>query len=211
MLKHPFKSITSIIFDIGNVLVNIDYNVTIAEFQKLAIVDFSTIVSYARQEQIFDLFEKGKISAQEFRDGLKKYLKSDVTDLEIDAAWNSILIDYPKEKFELLRNLKKNYRIFALSNINEIHVESINQAAKTKLNAEKFSDFFHKAYYSNETGFRKPEIEIYELVLQEQFLQPKETLFIDDKFENIEAAAKLGIQTFHLTNRDELFSLFETH
>jgi putative hydrolase of the HAD superfamily len=210
MLKQPFQSIKNIVFDIGDVLVDIDYNLTIAEFQKLAIVDFSTIVSYAKQERIFDLFEKGKISAQEFRDGLKKYLKSEVTDAQINAAWNSILIAYPKEKFELLLALKKQYRIFALSNINEIHVESINQAAQKLLGAEKFADFFHKAYYSNETGFRKPETEIYELVLQEQFLQPNETLFIDDKAENIEAAARLGIQTIHLTNRNELLNLFET-
>lgn len=211
MLKPSFSSIKNIVFDIGNVLVDIDYNVTIAEFQKLATVDFSTIVSYSKQDKLFDLFEKGQITAQEFRNSLKKYLKPNVTDLEIDAAWNSILIAYPAPKFKLLRQLKNQYRIFALSNINEIHVAAIDKAAQELLNENKFANFFHHAYYSNETGFRKPEIEIYELLLQEQFLNPNDTLFIDDKAENIQAAAALHIQTHHLTDRNKLFDLFEDY
>lgn len=209
MLKEPFCSIKNIVFDIGNVLVDIDYNVVIAEFQKLSDVDFSTIVSYAKQEKFFDQFEKGEISAQDFRNRLKTLLKPNTTDAQINNAWNSILIAYPKAKFDLLRNLKKHYSIFALSNINEIHVESIDKAAQQLFNESKFANFFHKAYYSNETGFRKPEKEIYELVLREQNLNPHETLFIDDKAENIMTANDLDIKTHHLTDRNRLFDLFE--
>jgi putative hydrolase of the HAD superfamily len=190
------------------VLIDIDYNVTIAAFQKLSKIDFSTLVSYAKQDKIFDLFEKGKISAQQFRNGLKQYLLPGVTDEQIDKAWNSILVAYPAERFELLKKIKPIYRTFALSNINEIHVGSINKAAQNLFGVEKFEDFFHKAYYSNETGFRKPETEIYELVLQEQRLIPNETLFIDDKAENIDAAKKLGIQVHHLAQPHQLLDLF---
>ncbi|HRN94420.1 MAG: HAD family phosphatase [Chitinophagales bacterium] len=208
MLKQPFSDIKNIVFDIGNVLVDIDFKAVADAFKKIAIADFSSIVSYNRQESFFDLFEKGKISAKEFRNTLRQFLKPNISDEEIDAAWNSILISYPPKKFELLQELKLHYRVLALSNTNEIHVAALNKAAKEKLGKEKFADFFHHAYYSNETGFRKPELEIYELMLQQQFLNPHETLFIDDKEENIEAAKALHIQVFHLTDRDKLCELF---
>jgi len=208
MLKPEFAHIRNIIFDIGNVLVDIDYNVTIAEFQKLAKVDFAEIVSYSKQERIFDRFEKGEISVSEFFAGLRKYLKDDVTDTQITDAWNSILINYPKAKFELLERLKGQYNVFALSNINQIHADSLDVVAQKQLSKNSFRDFFHHAYYSHEMGYRKPETEIYEMVLNEQKLIPAETLFIDDKAENTEAATSLGIQTHHLTSPEKLFELF---
>jgi putative hydrolase of the HAD superfamily len=208
MLKSEFAHIRNIIFDIGNVLVDIDYNVTIAEFQKLAKVDFAEIVSYSKQERIFDRFEKGEISVNEFFAGLRKYLKDDVSDAQITDAWNSILIHYPKAKFDLLEKLKAHYNVFALSNINQIHADSLDVVAQNQLGKNSFRDFFHHAYYSHEMGFRKPETEIYQLVLNEQKLIPAETLFIDDKAENTDAAASLGIQTHHLTSPDKLFELF---
>ncbi|MCS6820173.1 MAG: HAD family phosphatase [Chitinophagales bacterium] len=208
MLKPPFESICNIIFDVGDVLIDIDYQATISAFQKLAIIDFSTIISYARQHSIFDYLEKGLIDPAQFRNELRRFLRADVTDEQIDQAWNSILVNYPEEKFSLLQKLKKHYRIYALSNINQIHLDCIDNEVSKRFGVQRFEDFFHKAYYSHLTGYRKPEAEIYELVLQEQLLIPQETLFIDDKAENIAAAAALGIQTYHLTDRKTLIDLF---
>lgn len=197
----------NLIFDIGDVIVDIDYIVTIGEFQKLAVVDFSEIVSYNKQSNIFDQFEKGKITAQEFRDGLKQFLKAGTSDEDINKAWNSILIHYPEQKITLLKELKTQYRTFALSNINEIHVHSIDEAARAQFGVQSFGDFFHHAYYSNEVGYRKPEKEIYELVLQKENLIAGETFFVDDKAENVEAAKTLGIQAYQLTDRNKLKEL----
>ncbi len=197
----------NLIFDIGDVLIDIDYIVTIGEFQKLSAVDFSEIVSYNKQYHIFDLFETGKVTAQQFRDELKQFLKKGTTDEEITRAWNSILIHYPEPKIALLKELKTRYKTFALSNINEIHVESINQAAKAQFGAGSFGDFFHRAYYSNEVGMRKPEKEIYEWVLQQENLNARETFFVDDKAENVEAAKTLGIHAYQLTDRNKLKEL----
>ena len=197
----------NLIFDIGDVIVDIDYLTTIAEFQKLSAVDFSQIVSYNKQNHIFDLFETGKITAQQFRDKLKQFLKPGTTDEEITHAWNSILIHYPAQKIDLLKELKTRYKTFALSNINEIHVVSINEAAKAKFGASDFGSFFHHAYYSNEVGFRKPDKEIYEFVLQKENLNATETFFVDDKAENVEAAKALGINAYQLTDRNKLNEL----
>ncbi len=197
----------NLIFDIGDVIIDIDYLVTIDEFQKLAAVDFTEIVSYSKQHHIFDLFEMGKITAQGFRNELKKFLKTGVSDDEITYAWNAILIHYPEQKFALLNELKSKYNTYALSNINEIHVEAINAKAREMLGVNKFGDFFHRAYYSNEIGFRKPDKEIYEFVLAKENLNAHETFFVDDKLENVEAAKQLGIHAYQLKDRNKLNEL----
>ncbi len=206
MLKKEFKHIANIIFDIGDVLIDIDYDRMDAEFEKLAHVDFKNIVSKSSQTKLFDEFERGEVDAEGFREGIRKYLKEDVSDEEIDAAWNSLIVNYPKEKFELLKDLKKKYRVLALSNINPIHLEKLNKDAKEQLGVDLFSDFFHKAYYSHELGSRKPEPDIYEWVLNEEEIVPEETLFIDDKPDNVKEAVVYGIQGFHLKERDKLIA-----
>ncbi len=200
----PYKNL---IFDIGDVIIDIDYKATVAEFQKLAVVDFGTIVSYSKQNPIFDQFETGKISARQFSDELKQFLKPGTTDEQIYAAWNAILIDYPAYKIDLLKTLKNKYRTFALSNINEVHVNTINLAVKQRFGIDSFASLFNHAYYSNEVGYRKPDKEIYQLVLEKENLMPGDTFFVDDKAENIAAAKELGIQAYQLTNRNELNEL----
>ncbi|HWB63805.1 MAG TPA: HAD family phosphatase [Chitinophagales bacterium] len=199
----------NLVFDLGNVIIDIDYRVTVARFQQLALVDFAQVVSYEAQHHIFDVFEKGGITAAQFRHELRQFLKPGTTDEQINAAWNAILIDFPPHKFEILKGLKSRYKTFALSNINEIHVDSINRVAQTKFGEKDFGSFFHAAYYSNEMGYRKPEARIYEMLLQKENLIPQETFFVDDKLENIEAAKAFGIQAYQLTNRDGFLSLLQ--
>ena len=200
----PFKNL---IFDLVEVIIDIDYLQTIAAFQKLATVDFSEVVSYASQSHIFDLYEKGQISTPYFRNELKQFLRPGTTDLEIENAWNAIFFDFPQAKVDLLKQLKSRYKTFALSNINEIHVNTINRVANEKFGAADFGSFFDAAYYSNEIGFRKPETEIYKLVLEKENLQPGETFFVDDKHENVEAAKALGIHAYQLKDRNKLAEL----
>ena len=203
------NNIDTIIFDIGNVLIDIDYEVMVAEFAKIASVDFHQIVTYTHQDRVFDHYERGQISSDQFRDTLRKYLKPGVTDEEIDTAWNSILIHYPAEKFELLKKLRNQYQILALSNINELHVAAIDAMVQDQFGAEDMSSYFDHAFYSHEMGTRKPEKEIYQMVLDRKSLEPSRTLFIDDKLENVSAAAALGIKVHHLTDRNALLGLFD--
>ena len=202
------NNINTIIFDIGNVLIDIDYEVMVAEFEKIATVNFHQIVAYSHQDKVFDQYEKGLISSAQFRDTLRRYLRPGVADEEIDNAWNSILIHYPPAKFELLKKLGDQYRIFALSNINELHLAAIDVQVQNLFGAEDMSTYFEYAYYSHEMGLRKPETEIYKRVLADSSLDPATTLFIDDKLENTNAAAALGIRTYHLTDREALLNLF---
>ena len=193
----------NIIFDLGGVILNIDYSLTEKAFSKLGIGDFKTLFSQAQQTQLFDNYEKGFISSDNFRTELKKYLQKNISDAEIDIAWNSILLDLPKERIDLLKKIKTTHRTFLLSNTNDIHIETFNSYLKNEFELPDLSSFFEKMYLSYEIGMRKPDAEIFELVLRENNLKPKETLFIDDSIQHVEAAKKLGIEAYWLDVKKE--------
>ena len=193
----------NIIFDLGGVILNIDYSLTEKAFSKLGISDFKTLFSQAQQTQLFDNYEKGFISSDNFRTELKKYLQKNISDAEIDIAWNSILLDLPKERIDLLKKIKTTHRTFLLSNTNDIHIETFNSYLKNEFELPDLSSFFEKMYLSYEIGMRKPDAEIFELVLRENNLKPKETLFIDDSIQHVEAAKKLGIEAYWLDVKKE--------
>lgn len=199
----------TLIFDIGNVIVDIDYIRPVAEFQKLTAVDFAEIASYNRDHKLFDTYEKGKLTEAAFHGELRRFLRPGVTDQEILDAWNSILIAYPEHKLQLLQQLKANYRVLALSNINETHVRELDRVARERLGVTAFSDFFHKAYYSHEMGLRKPEKEIYQEVLRAENLNPARTFFVDDLAENVASALQVGLDAYQLTERDHLKQLLQ--
>lgn len=197
----------NLIFDLGDVIIDIDYRQTIAAFQKLAVVNFSQVVSYSAQSPVFDLYEKGKVTTPAFCAEIRKNLHPNSTDEDVISAWNAIFVDFSQQKMELLKQLKSRYKTFALSNINEIHLATINEVAQSKFGEADFGSFFHNTYYSNLVGYRKPENEIYELILKQEALVPEETFFVDDKKENVEAARAFGIQAYQLTDRNKLNEL----
>ena len=199
--------IDTIIFDLGNVIIDIDYDVMIAAFRRITARDFSHLISYTQQDDLFSMYERGDISSVEFRAALRPYLREGVTDAEIDAAWNAILCHYPADKLDRLTALRVKYKLYALSNINEIHLTDIDRYIKEKFNAADMRSYFHHAYYSHELRMRKPEARIYQAVLDHACLTPHTTLFIDDKKENTDAAAALGMRVHHLTDRDSLLRL----
>jgi len=95
-----------------------------------------------------------------------------------------------------------------LSNTNEIHFNFYNNIIRSKFKINYLSDLFEKAYYSHRIGLRKPDKEIYNLVLNQNNLKPKETLFIDDSEPNIKSAKTLGINSILLTPPDSVIKIF---
>lgn len=192
------QEIKNIVFDLGGVIINLDMLATHNAFIALGVADFDSIYSQANQSGIFDGFDKGKISPEEFRNELRKHIPRDVSDPEIDAAWDAMLLDVPKEKLDLLTQLGKKYRLFLLSNTNVIHVKNFSAALQRVYGTPDFSPYFEKWYYSCNIGMRKPDAEIFEFVLNDNNLKAEETLFIDDSIQHIRGAGKLGIQTLFL-------------
>ncbi|MFI5202938.1 MAG: HAD family hydrolase [Flavobacteriales bacterium] len=197
------KNIKTIIFDLGGVLINVEYMAPIRAFQKLGVEVNESWYAKATQNALFDDFEKGKISPVDFRNEIRKISGVNLTDDNIDSAWNSILLDFPKERMELLLNLKKKYRLFLLSNTNAIHIREFYNILERTFGKNPFPEIFDHCYYSHEMGLRKPDAEIFERVLKNHGLKPGETFFIDDSPQHVEGALKAGIRAHWLNLENE--------
>ncbi len=210
MLIDKFKvidelTINNIILDLGGVVLDIDYTLTLAAFKCLGIkiVEVSTLTG---QNEFFNQFDCGLISPELFRQKFNQLFHSNLSQREFDEAWNALLLDWDVERLNLIEELRKKHRVFLLSNTNSIHFNHYNQMLYKKTGRE-LKDYFHKAYLSFELGMRKPQPEIFQRLIIENNLNPFETIFIDDTKEHINAAHKLGIQAFLLKGANSAFPL----
>lgn len=196
----PFKNhnIKNIIFDLGGVILNIDYHLTINEFKKLGFDNFDTLFTQASQTGIFDKLDKGLVTPAEFRNGVREVAGKPFTDAQIDYAWNAMLLDFPTHRLKLLEQVKSQYRTFLLSNTNQIHIEVYNQILFNTFGVKDLSRFFEKEYYSHVIHMRKPDAEVYEFILNQNGLKAEETLFIDDSEQHVIGARSVGINAYHL-------------
>ncbi|WP_299549810.1 HAD family phosphatase [Seonamhaeicola sp.] len=185
--------IKNIIFDLGGVIMNLNVPETIKEFKRLGIVDIVNDTGHHYTDPIFYDFEIGKVSPIEFIEKLKSLSALTPSSHDIKEAWNAMILDMPKEKIRFLKELKRDYNIFLLSNTNSIHQEKfIDEVNRT--NNMSFNNLFVKAYYSHEIGLRKPGNEAFCFLLRENNLKANETLFIDDSIDNIRSAEAVGIK-----------------
>ena len=191
--------IKNIIFDLGDVILNIDVPVASLSFSKLSGREQQEILDLFKEKDLFRQFETGSLDETGFRNYIRELLVfPDWTDDMIDTAWNSLLLDLPPERVELLKNLRTKYRLFLLSNTSSIHITQVNKILEAATGVKKLDDLFDKVYLSYEMGLMKPDPAIYQQVLEEQGLIAEETLFLDDNADNVKAAATLGIATIHV-------------
>lgn len=196
--------IKNIIFDLGGVILNIDFMKTMEAFRKLGISNIDEIYTGYHQSNFFDSYDKGKISDREFIDTLKKHLPRPVSDVQVIEAWNAMIIDFPTDRIELLKRLKKYYRVFLLSNTNSLHFPFYNKQLRDVYGIKDLSVLFEKTYYSFRLGMRKPDPDFFNLVITENKLNTEETFFIDDALQNVETAEKLEIKTMLYNPADSL-------
>ena len=200
------KNIKAIIFDLGAVILNINYQNTIDEFSKLGVRNASSFYSKKAQANLFNQIETGDITVEKFLTKLQKETNNSSIN-QISEAWNAMLLDLPKNRLAVIQSLKKEYPIYLLSNTNAIHIDALKKKIGNK-KWEKFCNLFDKMYLSHELGLRKPDAAIFEYILKEQNLKPEEVFFIDDSPEHIQGANKLGIKTHHLKTEEEIATLF---
>ena len=184
--------IKNIVFDFGDIFINLDKKLFAEELQKIHISQESEEVLPILQQ-----YEMGLVSTDKFLTFFEERLS--VSQDKLKRAWNSILLDFPKERLRFIQNLSesKKYRLFLLSNTNDLHISWIQQNwGMEQYNAFKIC--FEQFYLSHEINLRKPNNNIYEFVLTSNDLEPKETLFIDDTKENTDAAKALGIHIWNL-------------
>ena len=199
--------IKSIIFDLGGVILNLDYSKTVDEFKKIGVLHSKKLYSQKKQTLLFDDFEKGKIKSEKFISTLKDSENLKIKEIDFINAWNAMLLEIPIEKLKFIYGLKKDYKIFLLSNTNEIHIKKFKEDLKKNNMLEQFYNCFDKIYYSSRMGKRKPEKSCFNQVLEENGLMAENTLFIDDSIQHIEGAKKAGIKTFHLEKNKSILDL----
>ena len=195
--------IDTIIFDFGDIFINLDKQATIDGLERLGLSSWNEDL-----DQLNISFEKGQISRDDFLLGIQKQIPNATID-EILMAWNAVLLDFPLYRLEFLQLLSKKFRLFLLSNTDAIHIDHFEQ----REGASFYGDFyqcFEKVYFSYEMGMRKPDAEIYTTLINRHELSPKRTLFVDDKKDNTDAAKALGLHVWNLQlGKEDVIALLD--
>lgn len=189
------KGIKNLLIDFGGVLIDLDRQRCIENFRHLGLDNVEEQLGLYSQQGFFMQQERGLISSAEFRDGIRELTGKPATDAQIDAAWNSFLLDIPKHKLDLLLELRQNYVVYLLSNTNDIHWQWACEHV-FPYRGFRAEDYFEKIYLSYEMKMMKPDAEIFQAVLQDAGIDAKETFFIDDSAANCQTAETLGIRTY---------------
>ena len=201
------KNIKNIIFDLGNVLIDIDYDKTIDAFEQLGFKNFKSTYSPYKMDALFENVETGRISEEEFYNSIKSLSKNPLSTAQIKNAWNALLLSFRTESLAFLKQLAPKYNLYLLSNTNSIHLTAFDEIFLRDTGEISLDSYFIKAYYSNLIGLRKPDEEVYAFVLNDAGIIATETLFIDDLANNIEGAKSLGIHTHLLLPHERIEQL----
>jgi glucose-1-phosphatase len=195
--------INTIIFDFGDVFINLDKNASLEALKKLGLPSWTDELEELNQQ-----FERGKVTEVQFMIGLKKMIPNASID-DLRTAWNAVLLDFPLYRLEFLQHLSLNYRLFLLSNTDEIHVAKFEHKVGITF-AREFYQCFEKLYFSFEVGMRKPDPEIFKFIINKHDLSMKRTLFIDDKKANTDIAESLGMQVWNIIpGKEDVVDLFD--
>ncbi len=201
-------AIRSIIFDLGGVLLNLNFDKTAEAFTSLGVKNFNDYFTQFHAHPLFRQLETGAVVNTGFYGALRESASINASNDEIDIAWNAMLLDFPAKRIEKLQQLSGQYRLFLFSNTNAIHHAAFHKRF-TEAFGFDFDSLFEKAWYSHLIGHRKPDIAAFQYVVKESNVMASETLFIDDTLPNIEAALKAGLQAAHLSPQKDLLTLLD--
>ncbi len=200
----------NIIFDLGGLFINVHMHRTLELLEHKTGCKLEAEMSLLKADHVFTRYETGHISTDSFISALQAALPVTLSHAELVEAWNAVLGDFHKERLEEIQPLRAHYRIFLLSNTNDLHVQGFEDILERKYGFRSLEPYFEKVYFSQRMGLRKPEPAIYHQVLAENQLVASETLFIDDSPDNLIGAKQAGIHTaHHPPNADIVLTLKE--
>ena len=200
--------ISNIIFDFGGVIIDISHQRLEETFRSHGVENFDLLFSQAMQIDLFQMFEKGELTPDQFRKEVRNLTNLLVPDNILDMLWNQIIGEYPPHRIELLQRIKSNYHLFLFSNTNIIHYDFYIQKFKQEFGFD-FHSLFCNTYWSYKMGKRKPDLAPFSEIIFNEGLVPEETMFVDDSIQNILAAKQLGLKTIHLKNGLDITDLFK--
>lgn len=195
--------IEAIIFDFGDVFLNLDLQATPNALKKLGLNEWNEDLKNLNLK-----YETGRIDEIQFMEGIQKHIPNAEL-IEIREAWNAIIVDFPLKRLEFIEKLRNKYKLFLLSNTDPTHIDKFEHRVGLTF-AREFYACFDKIYFSFETKIKKPDEGSFKQVIQQNNLKPSKTLFIDDNLDNIEMAKNLGFVTWHLqVGKEDVVDLFD--
>jgi putative hydrolase of the HAD superfamily len=197
-----------VIFDLGNVLIDIDYTQAMDLMKSALPTVLHDRVDHCYTADFHKAYEKGQISSTEFRQEFRNYFQTNWSDSEVDYYWNSLLGTIPAYRLELVRKLKAQYQVGILSNTNEIHIDAVYAQLQAQHGMDNFDPLFDWVFYSHEMGLAKPNQDIYQQLLLELGTTANRVLFFDDLKANVDGAASLGIQAIQVVGPETLLNFF---
>ena len=203
------KKIKNVLFDLGDVIIDISIPGTITKFAERSGLSTQEIREIYYHSDVFLNYEKGLISDDEFFAGINQIFSTDMSFDEFKSIWNGMLIKIPQERLLLLDKVSKSYRTFLLSNTNNLHLLRFTEMMHEISPERSLESYFERAYYSHQMSMRKPDAEIFEFILKQNNLRPEETIFLDDNADNIYGAAQVGIVAVLVKNPNQLFEIFK--
>lgn len=192
------NTVKNIIFDLGGVLLTLDYAKTEKSFIDLGVANFNELYNQQKASPLFEQLETGKIDDELFYEQFKSVANVQLNNSDMEVAWCAMLGHFPAEVLEWLEEIKNKYNIYLFSNTNRIHHKAFQKIYQQQTGKQNFDDYFIKAWYSHDLGLRKPYPEAFTRLLEIENLAAEETLFIDDSYVNIEGANAAGLETIWL-------------
>ncbi len=202
------SELKTIIFDLGEVIVDLDPQAVIDRFSQLTNADGRQIRDLIVQSNYLYEYETGQMTDSEFVAAVNDLFKAEVSENDFRNAWNLMIKGITERRLQFMKKLMNTHQVLLLSNTNRMHELYFDELVK-EISGKVMKDFAHKAYYSHYIGYRKPEGIIYEHVIDEQGLDPQNSLFLDDRSENIAAAKEVGLKAVQVAFPDQIFELLK--
>ncbi|MCG6191311.1 HAD family hydrolase [Maribellus maritimus] len=207
-MNPDLTNIKNIIFDLGNVLLNLDFDASIEAFQKIGLNDEVINRKHAYSDPVFYALEVGKVTTEEFSNQVRRVINNPLaTNKQIEDAWYAMIKEIPANRVKVVQELNKSFNVYLFSNTNEIHIRRLHKEFKDQHGID-FPSLFTKDFYSHEIQDRKPDLESFKKVIELSGVNPGETLFVDDLEPNILSAQKAGLQTLWLKKGMEMAEIF---
>ena len=191
------------IFDLGNVIVDIDFNRVLGAWSDFSRVPLATLKQSFTMGEPFHLHERGEISDEDFAKALCEEMALPLSFEQFSAGWQAVFVSLRKEVIEIMQRLREQgHRVVVLSNTNRLHTTFWpDEYPEVKAAADHI-------YLSQEMGMRKPEARIYQAVLQAEGFTASDAVFFDDNADNIEGASQCGMTSILVTGKETIPNYF---
>jgi putative hydrolase of the HAD superfamily len=192
------NSADALLFDLGRVVLDIDFSKVVASWAGHAGCEPARLVGRLSPNEAWKRHERGEISDAAFFEGLRASLGIDITDIQFLEGWNAIFAGEMPGIGAMLARAGTRLPLYAFSNTNGAHVEHFSRAYADLLG------HFREIYLSSAIGLRKPEAAAYDHVVKAIGVPASRILFFDDSAENIAGARARGLSAVHVRSPDDI-------